>query len=88
MCRKFKVYPNHELIFHSDRGIQYACNELKKALEYQKSIIQNMSRKGNCYDNAVAEIFFKTMKSELIYQNRYQTRKQDYLYIYGCILVF
>lgn len=47
----------------------------KKALEYQKRMIQSMSGKGNCYDNAVAESFFKTIKAELIYQNTYRTRK-------------
>lgn len=78
-------YPNQELIFHSDRGIQYACNEFKNALKSQMEIIQSMSRKGNCYDNAVAESFFKTIKSELIYQNAYQTRKQAYLSVFEYI---
>ena len=45
------------LIFHSDRGVQYACNEFKKQLE-SPLIKQSMSRKGNCWDNAVAESFF------------------------------
>jgi transposase InsO family protein len=63
---KRPVNPN-ELIFHSDRGVQYACEEFRALLErYQ--IIQSMSRKGNCWDNAVAENFFKIIKSELIYQ--------------------
>lgn len=44
-----------------------------------------MSGKGNCYNNAVAESFFKTIKSELIYQNRYQTRKQAYLSVFEYI---
>ena len=44
------------LIFHSDRGVQYACNEFKKQLE-SPLITQSMSRKGNCWDNAVAENF-------------------------------
>jgi transposase InsO family protein len=57
----------YELIFHSDRGVQYACEEFRALLQrYQ--IIQSMSRKGNCWDNAVAENFFKIIKSELIYQ--------------------
>jgi transposase InsO family protein len=63
---KRPVNPN-ELIFHSDRGVQYACEEFRALLQrYQ--IIQSMSRKGNCWDNAVAENFFKIIKSELIYQ--------------------
>lgn len=56
-----------ELIFHSDRGVQYACEEFRKLLKVYK-VIQSMSRKGNCWDNAVAENFFKILKSELIYQ--------------------
>lgn len=55
-----------QLIFHSDRGVQYACEEFRKLLKAHK-IHQSMSRKGNCWDNAVAENFFKIIKSELIY---------------------
>lgn len=61
---------NGELTFHSDRGVQYASIEFREALA-SKSVIQSMSRKGNCWDNAVAESFFKILKSELIYHNRY-----------------
>lgn len=46
-----------ELIFHSDRGVQYACNEFRCLLEKNPFIIRSMSRKGNCWDNAVAESF-------------------------------
>lgn len=56
--------PDKELIFHSDRGVQYACGEFTKLLETQR-VTQSMSRKGNCWDNAPAESFFKTLKSEL-----------------------
>jgi len=56
-----------ELIFHSDRGVQYACGEFRNLLHSYR-ILQSMSRKGNCWDNAVAECFFKILKSELIYQ--------------------
>lgn len=52
------------LIFHSDRGVQYACTEFRKLLQSNKYITQSMSRKGNCWDNAVAESFFKTLKHE------------------------
>ena len=55
-----------ELIFHYDRGIQNACEEFRKLLKDYK-IHRNMSRKGNCWDNAVTENFFKIIKSELIY---------------------
>lgn len=52
------------LIFHSDRGIQYACPEFTNLLSKSKLVRQSMSRKGNCWDNAVAESFFKTLKVE------------------------
>ena len=55
------------LIFHSDRGVQYACHEFRNVLKTHPLVVQSMSRKGNCWDNAVAESFFKTLKSELIY---------------------
>ena len=48
------------LIFHSDRGVQYASKEFRKLLKDNCLIVQSMSRKGNCLDNAVAESFFKT----------------------------
>ena len=56
-----------ELIFHSDRGVQYACNEFRCLLEKHTLIIKSMSRKGNCWDNVVAESFFKTLKAECVY---------------------
>ncbi|MDG1518016.1 MAG: IS3 family transposase [Flavobacteriales bacterium] len=64
------------LIFHSDRGVQYASKELRKLLKTNCLIVQNMGRKGNCWDNAVAESFFKTLKSELIYSEEYKTIEQ------------
>lgn len=64
------------LIFHSDRGIQYSCKIFLYALSKKNQIKQSMSRKGNCYDNAVAESFFKTLKTELIYRHKYKNRKQ------------
>jgi transposase InsO family protein len=79
---------NKELIFHSDRGIQYACEEFIGELNKHKTITQSMSRKGNCWDNAVAESFFKTLKVELIYHNKYQTRKQAELSIFEYIETF
>ena len=45
------------LIFHSDRGIQYACDEFKQELRAYPLIRQSMSRRANCWDNAVAESF-------------------------------
>ena len=58
--------PENDLIFHSDRGGQYCSNEFKKSLKrYCPNLQQSMSRKGNCWDNACAESFFKTLKNEL-----------------------
>jgi putative transposase len=51
------------LVFHSDRGVQYACNEFRALLE-TRGLAQSMSAKGNCYDNATMESFFGTMKAE------------------------
>ncbi len=54
------------VLFHSDRGVQYTSKEFVKLLK-TNNITQSMSRKGNCWDNAVAESFFKTLKSEIVY---------------------
>ena len=67
--------PSDELIFHSDRGIQYACQEFSSLLDNYPSVVRSMSRKGNCWDNAVAESFFKTLKTELVYRNNYLNKK-------------
>ena len=74
-----------ELIFHSDRGIQYACNEFKNLLAGYKLVKRSMSRKGDCWDNAVAESFFGNLKSEWVYQENYKTRKQAALSIFEYI---
>ena len=58
---------NQELIFHSDRGIQYACTKVTNILNANELVQRSMSRKGNCWDNAVAESFFKTIKVEVVY---------------------
>ena len=64
-----------ELLFHSDRGVQYACVEFRDQLK-ELPVLQSMSRKGNCWDNAVAESFFKTLKSEMINHVNFETRQQ------------
>ena len=56
--------PGPELLFHSDRGVQYACSEFTDLLD-RHQVRQSMSRRGNCWDNAPAESFFKTLKAEL-----------------------
>lgn len=66
---------NEGMIFHSDRGIQYASKATVNFLSACK-FIQSMSRKGNCWDNAVAESFFKSIKTELIYGHKLRTKEQ------------
>ena len=61
------------MLFHSDRGIQYASKKFTNLLD-SYGVIRSMSRKGNCLDNAVAESFFKSLKTELIYGNKLSTR--------------
>ena len=67
--------PAKGLIWHTDRGSQYASYSHKDLLQ-KYAITQSMSRKGNCWDNAVAESFFKSLKNELIYQKYFYTKKQ------------
>ncbi|HYK56068.1 MAG TPA: IS3 family transposase, partial [Flavisolibacter sp.] len=67
---------NKPLIFHSDRGVQYACEAFRKELQANAMIRQSMSRKANCWDNAVAESFFKTLKTECVYVNKFENQKQ------------
>jgi len=72
------------LIFHSDRGIQYACDEFKLMLNIN-GIEQSMSRKGNCWDNAVAESFFKTLKTECIYHHQFSNKEITKLEVFRYI---
>lgn len=67
--------PPAGLVHHSDRGIQYAAAEYRQVL-VQQGIQPSMSRKGNCWDNAVVESFFATLKEELIYRASWPTRQQ------------
>jgi transposase InsO family protein len=80
-------HPAPELIFHSDRGVQYACHEFRRHLK-RYGMIQSMSGKGKCYDNAITESFFGTLKTELIYSDRYETRNQAKLSIFEYIEIF
>lgn len=63
--------PGAGLIIHSDRGIQYACHDFRKLLN-KHGFVQSMSRKGDCWDNAVAESLFSIIKSELIHHERFK----------------
>ena len=65
------ISDNH--IFHSDRGAQYASTTMKNLLDGNLKITRSMSRKGNCWDNAVAESFFKTLKYECVYRYKFKS---------------
>src|SRR5262249_40948745 len=65
--------PAPGLVHHSDRGSPYASDDYRNALA-ERGIIASMSRKGDCWDNAVAESFFATMKGELVDHEAYATR--------------
>ena len=70
------------LIFHSDRSVQYAINKFANVLNSCKKITRTMSRNGNCWDNAVAESFFKSLKTKLIYGNKLISKDQMKLEIF------
>ena len=76
------------LIFHSDRGVQYASKKFVNVLDSYKKITRSMSRKGNCWDNAVAESFFKSMKTELIYGNKLISKEQMKMEIFEYIEIW
>jgi putative transposase len=65
--------PAAGLIHHSDRGSQYAAGDYRDILQ-AAAIVQSMSRKGNCWDNAPMESFFGTLKTELVHQGQYPDR--------------
>jgi putative transposase len=67
--------PRRGLLHHTDRGSQYAAIEYRELLE-QRRVVASMSRRGNCYDNAVAESFFATLEWELIQRSDWQTRAE------------
>jgi transposase InsO family protein len=79
--------PGKGLIFHSDRGSQYASDEFRRSLS-RKGFIASMSGKGNCYDNAYAESLFHTIKVEEAYDSSYRTREVAKSMLFEYIEVF
>jgi putative transposase len=74
--KAFKKIPNNtNLLLHSDQGWQYQMSQYQYLLK-KKGIIQSMSRKGNCLDNAIIENFFGTLKSEMFYTQKFKSIKQ------------
>ncbi len=83
----WKRKPERGLLHHSDRGSQYTSASYRELLS-NHGIVCSMSRKGNCWDNAVAESFFHTLKTELVYHENYKTRNQAKSDIFEWIEVF
>jgi putative transposase len=79
--------PPARLLFHSDRGVQYASGDYRQALG-QAGLIASMSRRGNCYDNATMESFWATLKLELVYRRSLETRAQARTQIFDYIETF
>jgi putative transposase len=79
--------PAEDLVFHSDRGVQYAAEAFRERLGEYK-MIQSMSRKGDCWDNACAESFFATLKTEEVFHRKYKTREEARNRIFEYIAVF
>jgi transposase InsO family protein len=83
----FRRKPDAGVIFHSDRGSQYACLAMRhKLVEY--GVTASMSRKGNCWDNAPTESFFNSLKNERVYGTRYDTRADAEADLFAYIAVF
>lgn len=78
---------NEDTIFHSDRGCQYGSKTIVEFLKIH-NIKQSMSGKGNCYDNAISETFFHTIKTELIYSEKYMTREEAMQSIFEYIEIY
>lgn len=83
----WKRKPDKGLIFHSDRGSQYASDAYRKTLKTH-GIKASMSKKGDCWDNAVAESFFHTLKIELVHHCDFETREEARAALFEYIEVF
>lgn len=79
--------PQPELIVHTDRGVQYACDSYRKLLKLHR-ITASMSRKGNCLDNAPMESFFSSLKTEMVHRTRFQTRQAAKAALFEYIEIF
>ena len=79
--------PAPGLIHHSDRGVQYACGDYQRIIR-RAGMRPSMSRKGDCWDNSVAESFFSTLKKELVWRTKFVSREQARREIFEFIEVF
>lgn len=75
------------LLYHSDRGVEYACEQFQQALR-EHHMVCSMSRKGNCWDNAPAESFFSTLKTELIQGRVYADHREAKTAVFDYIETF
>ena len=82
-----RCQPPPGLLFHSDRGVQYASGEYRQTLAAAQAVA-SMSRQGNCYDNAAMESFWSTLKLELVYRTTFATRSQARQAIFDYIEIF
>lgn len=80
----YQRHPGKGLLHHSDRGVQYASHQIRDILAANQ-IQVSMSGKGNCYDNAVIESFWGTLKNEWVHHQKYKTRSQARTDIFGYI---
>jgi transposase InsO family protein len=79
--------PGRGLLHHSDQGVQYACHSYRQLLKTH-GMVSSMSRRGEVYDNAVAESFFSTLKKELVHQTKFATRTDARRAIFDYVEVF
>jgi len=79
--------PERGLLYHSDRGSQYASNDYQMLLD-RHGVRASMSGRGNCYDNAVVEAFFASLKRERTHGKRYGSREEAYRDVFDYIEVF
>ena len=87
MMAVWRRKPTQEVIVHSDQGSQYGSDDWKRFCDANK-LLPRMSRRGNCWDNAVAESFFSSLKKELIRKRIYKTLDLACANVFDCIEVF
>jgi putative transposase len=80
-------HPPAGLVHHSDRGVQYASDAYRQRLA-QAGVVPSMSRRGNCYDNALMESFWSSLKRELVHRTHFSTRAQARAAVFDWIEIF
>jgi transposase InsO family protein len=87
LSQRFSAEVSEPLVFHSDRGSQYAAYDYQELLQ-ERGIVCSMSRRGNCWDNAPVESFFATLKKEEVHRQDYLTHEQAKASLFYYIEVF